>query len=64
MSCGFGGVTDSTNGTVGISEFRSCATLSTGLEVLCSVVTIAYLTLKSLPKGVISLDELDGHPQI
>ena len=40
VSGGFGGVEDSTTGTVGISVFHSCGTVSTGLGVLCSVVTV------------------------
>ena len=39
-SDGFGGVADSTTGTLGISAFRSCGTVSPGLGVLCSVVTV------------------------
>ena len=41
VSGGFGGVADSTTGTVCISAFCSCGTVSTGLGVLSSVITVS-----------------------
>ena len=63
VSDGFGGVSDSTTVTVGISAFCSCGTVSTGLGVLCSVVTVGLFDTKSLPEGVVGFNDLDGHPQ-